>query len=475
MKKYIYTLAMALLTMSCNDWLDVMPKTNTDEAELFRNEQGFKEALTGAYIKMTSTSLYGRDLTYGFMDVLAQRYNNAQTESNKTSDPLWYSFPSTLTEGYTNTFWKEHYNLIANLNNLLTNIETNGSAIKTNGYYNIIKGEALGLRAFLYLDLLRMYGPLPKTNLSGLSIPYRTQFDREVAKLRPASEVIDLIIEDLKSAETLLANDAMNISFPDSYTPTGFLSNRHNRMNKCAVKATLARAYLWKGDKVNAAIKAREVIEAKKANGNRQFALSTDNTLDKLGATELIFALNMDSETFPETVSEEFSLNKWRYYIILSDDSRLDDIFDVAVDGKNDMRIKEGIGFVITTNGAYTLKYTQENLPSPVLKNTMPLIRLPEMYYILAECSEDLTESAYWLSIVRSARGIEGISFANEAEKLSAIEKEYRKEFYAEGQLWYFYKRQEYTTFQFCPISTLTEANYRFPIPDDEVALGNIQ
>lgn len=74
----------------------------------------------------------------------------------------------------------------------------------------------------------------------------------------------------------------MTITFPTGGVPTGFLSNRFNRMNKYAVKAELARAYLWKGDKTNAAIKAQEVID------NKQFALVTDNTLDKLGSTELI-------------------------------------------------------------------------------------------------------------------------------------------------------------------------------------------
>ena len=49
-----------------------------------------------------------------------------------------------------------------------------------------------------------------------------------------------------------------------------------------------------------------------------------------------------------------------------------------------------------------------------------------------------------------------------------------RKEFYGEGQLWFFYKRQGYKTFQFCPITNMTEARYRFPIPDDETVLGNV-
>ena len=36
----------------------------------------------------------------------------------------------------------------------------------------------------------------------------------------------------------------------------------------------------------------------------------------------------------------------------------------------------------------------------------MPLIRLPEMYYILAECATDPTEAADWLNTVRANRGI---------------------------------------------------------------------
>lgn len=36
----------------------------------------------------------------------------------------------------------------------------NREVITTPGYYEIMKGEALGLRAFLHFDLLRMFGPV---------------------------------------------------------------------------------------------------------------------------------------------------------------------------------------------------------------------------------------------------------------------------------------------------------------------------
>ena len=52
------------------------------------------------------------------------------------------------------------------------------------------------------------------------------------------------------------------------------------------------------------------------------------------------------------------------------------------------------------------------------------------------------------------------------------IEKEYRKEFYGEGQLFYFYKRNGYTTFLHSPLSNMTESNYMFSWPDDETLFG---
>lgn len=137
--------------------------------------------------------------------------------------------------------------------------------------------------------------------------------------------------------------------------------------------------------------------------------------------------------------------------------------------------MKSGAGFNISSNGAYTLKYEQKNLYSWALQNTMPLIRLPEMYYILAECTDDLKEAGRLLSLVRGARGVEDLPTLNsETERLNNLEKEYRKEFYAEGQLWFFYKRWAYKTFEHCPISNMNETHYRFPIPDDETILGNI-
>ena len=75
MKKYIVGICFSLFLFSaCSDWLNVEPKTTVKEEEVFGRELGFKEALTGAYIKMAATGLYARNLSFGFLDILGGRY-----------------------------------------------------------------------------------------------------------------------------------------------------------------------------------------------------------------------------------------------------------------------------------------------------------------------------------------------------------------------------------------------------------------
>ena len=60
MKKYIVGICFSLFLFSaCSDWLNVEPKTTVKEEEVFGRELGFKEALTGAYIKMAATGSPG--------------------------------------------------------------------------------------------------------------------------------------------------------------------------------------------------------------------------------------------------------------------------------------------------------------------------------------------------------------------------------------------------------------------------------
>ena len=108
----------------------------------------------------------------------------------------------------------------------------------------------------------------------------------------------------------------------------------------------------------------------------------------------------------------------------------------------------------------------------------MPLIRMSEMYYMGAEClnQQGKTKDAVGvLNTVRRNRGIaedkmipEGITSKDLTKE---IEKEWKKEFLGEGQMFYFYKRLGYTKL---PNSSqlINEKVYVLPIPEDEINVG---
>ena len=58
MKRILYTIlafATLLSVTACNDWLDVSPETEKKKEEMLSKESGYKNVLTGAYIRQLLT------------------------------------------------------------------------------------------------------------------------------------------------------------------------------------------------------------------------------------------------------------------------------------------------------------------------------------------------------------------------------------------------------------------------------------
>ena len=81
----IATLTTAFSLTSCSDWLDAVPKTDVPAAELFETENGFMSSLAGLYITMTDESTYGKNLSFGLVEQLAQMYDKLP---DGTTDPI---------------------------------------------------------------------------------------------------------------------------------------------------------------------------------------------------------------------------------------------------------------------------------------------------------------------------------------------------------------------------------------------------
>ena len=72
--------------------------------------------------------------------------------------------------------------------------------------------------------------------------------------------------------------------------------------------------------------------------------------------------------------------------------------------------------------------------------NQLPLIRLVEMYFIATECGT-LSEANRLYEEFCLSRDIELVTLQDEARLEETLIKEYNKEFYAEGQAFYAFKR----------------------------------
>lgn len=458
MKKSIIIIGMALTALfsACADWVNVSPKEEVEADKLFNSENGFKSALIGVYARMTLTENYGKDLSYGYIEDLVQRYDNYSIAPTDAKRAERYDYKNDKTaKGYVNSIWQESYNTIANLNNLLNYLENKGrDVILTEGLWEQIKGEALGLRAFHYFDLLRLYGPIYSKDPDMKCLPWRTEFNAERLPLASASEIAGHIIEDLKGAEELLKDKSL---------AEDTVRNRRHRMNRMAVKGLMARVYLWVGDKANAAVKAQEVID------ECGLSLVRSNLEDVSLFDETLFALGMDDmEEKLKSDWADITLYSNEYYISLENARS---VFDYTTIGVNDIRYRSGYGFIHGTNGLLCRKYLGKSV---LYKEKIPLIRLSEMYYILAE-SVALADSEKYINTVRNARGISrnyDLTFSGENERIEALNKEYQKDFFAEGQWFYFLKRHNYSTFHRCPVAEMVY--YVLPTPDDEIAYGTV-
>ena len=273
MKKKIFIIGMGLILIcsltACENWFDISAKSELKSEDLLSNEQGFRDALMGCYGAMKSESLYGAQLTMTYMDVLGQYYSTASASLNVFEYANNYNYTNQKEEDRKDAIWKKLYNVVANTNSLLEQIDGKKSVFPVHEY-ELIKGEAQGLRAFLHFDLLRLFAFAPSMNggLQKAAIPYVDKFTNTTFAQLTVEAVLSRIVEDLKAARELLKD-------VDPYGPdharynlkglTGVWKGREYRMNYYAVTALLARVCLYRNlgdDREQAFRLAKEVIDS---------------------------------------------------------------------------------------------------------------------------------------------------------------------------------------------------------------------
>lgn len=454
-----------LFTGSCSKYLDVEPKSSMSENEIFRSQIGFEQALTGIYSQMGKQELYGDRLSLGMLAALAQDYNQSSVGAPYYQTRT-YKYDNDEVRNYLLQVWSTGYNAIAGLNMIIEKTETNKSVLSTTAYQQI-RGEALALRAYIHFDLYRLFGPEYQVGKETKAIPYETQINA-FANVPSTSEVFcQSVLQDLAQAAELLKTVDPIVG------SNAAVGSRRIKMNYYAVRGLTARVQLYAGNKAAAATAAQEVVNAALFPFVSTSAVNANaSAKDRVFIPELVFALR--SRNMLTWTENYFKFYKSSGTGLTRSLAQINTIYESSTTD-----IRRQYLFEQDQNILFPSKFWQtyvpavnEGLTSAARKDQLiPLIRISEMYYILAETAPTPQEGVVQLNKVRTARALNKLSEAQsttEAFLNNEIRKEYQKECYGEGQFFFYLKRKNAVRPPFMS-SDVPLSIYKLPIPDVEL------
>jgi starch-binding outer membrane protein, SusD/RagB family len=354
--------------------------------------------------------------------------------------------------------------------------------------YKLIKGEALALRAFVHFDVLRLFGPVPTEPGAGSVLPYVKSLSREPVQHSTFEQFRDAMLSDLSAAEALLedVDPIIDYSLYDLNRPgaTGspfwpednYFGFRSLRMNYYALKGLQARIHLWYGNNSDAYTAARTVLDAVNPDGLVKFRLGSSADMaagDFVLTAEHIFSIH-DFGLFTKYTGNFGNGTLKRGSTATTVNSQL------YGNTGTDIREANLWELVTQSNQAQTYihkKYKVAETASSIHADykRIPLMRISEIYFILMETAPVAEAQDSWAAF-RTARNVPVTTLpADQAVLKVELAKEFRKEFFAEGQSFYNYKRLKIDrpNFLWVPSASLATINYVVPLPKTELIQNN--
>ncbi len=471
--RYSWVLGLLVLS-SCSNWLNVKPFDQVGEEQQYSKAEGFYNQLNGIYKTMAGRDLYGKELTWGFLDVLAQYYdmgNYSDCNNHAYTNGASFDYENSYVKPYIVRFWETMYNAIANCNNLIQNTMIADSMLfpLREKERCCIEGEARALRAMLHFDLLRMYAPAPSVDSVGKYIAYVDYFPTHIPLNIPTNQVLGRIQDDLLEAHALtmkydtlyksyIADVSTRLELSTAGEVDRFMQFRGYRLNHYAIKALLARVALYRGDKTAALNWASDVLKYYRwFNFNSESSIKNSKNVKLYG--DVIFALYNNNAALYEAEENtgDSKMVAWDYNTLFDTDASRD--FRRWQWHKDD-------------DGYCSIKYKKdETSKAAETCNTMiPMLRMSEMCYILAECYYETNQdkAEQWLNYIRQSRGCRsGLPGTNTQDEFNnLILKDFRREFYGEGQLFFFYKRLNLDAIGDASTTVQCKSKNVFPIPE---------
>ncbi|MBT8191510.1 MAG: RagB/SusD family nutrient uptake outer membrane protein [Bacteroidia bacterium] len=443
--KIYIVVALSLFVFSCEDAIDLTPAQSLNTSEALTDVDGLRTALNGAYSSMQSVGYYGREYM-----VLPEIEGNlvylSITNSNRFLSAYQYSW--TVQNGDIADVWNICYRTILRVNNVINNIdEIEGDATDKNQ----IKGEALGIRALCYFDLVRFFAkPYTIGNpATDLGVPISLEATLEELPRNTVEEVYTQIISDINEAKSLMTSYDVG------------------RFSVDAAEALLARVSLYKGDYAQAEASASTLMNA--------YALSSnyDAIFSGPGATsEDIFTLVFISTETNGADNHGNIYNPNGYGDIrVTEDLR--NLYE-AGDQRADQIYQH------TDGEYYQSKYDeQDGIPGLV---SPKILRVAEMYLIRAEARFNTGNKDGAVDDVNALRAARGASQISSLNLIRDILEERQRELVFEGHTTFDYFRNNVTMNRSqcnsgleveapCSISTSDHRSVH-PIPNDEILVN---
>ena len=463
--KTVMAVGITIAATSCEGFLDITPDGQVKRDEMLATNEGVEDALYGVYAKLRNTTLYGQEMYFSSLEIMSQTlYCYGNTGVTALGQ---YDYNNTTVKNVFAMIWNDMYNNISNVNSVLNAPLVDGA----NAYpANIYKGEALALRAMMHFDLMRLFAEQITVNPNAKGIPYATEFSLKTPDFETLAENYNHVLADLQEAERLLADEG------EYENTTSFMADRQIHLNLHAVRALMARVFLTKGDKEKALEYAEKVI----AQSGRQLKTKTEVINDVAGVLskkECLFGVYFSG--FYTQVSAK--LQQTISYSSLDLRSDFMEMYEKGVSGLDFRTTAYFTSVDLGGTAKYRLsKFTdiydlQNNAsarPADLIQG-INMIRLPEMYYIAAECllDKDYPKALDYFNEVVTNRGLDALSGEGE-ETLTqeVINTERYKEMIGEGQTFFNMKRQNLSIPSYDNSVTYRPEDgiYVVPIPDSE-------
>lgn len=306
--KYIILVAVGLTLHSCDDeFLNPLPESAIVVDAFFKTDDDVLAGIIGIYDAIqgvnenTNTSLISSNRGIQFEYMLTEmRSDNTRSQTTEGSKADFHRYLADANNVQSEDYYASMYDIIFRANNVLNFIDVADASNQS-----LYTAEAKFLRAYAYLNLVRLFGDVPlATSVVGPQ-------EKEILFTRvPAAEVYAQIASDLQEAMGVLDNSSKS------------------RASKAAAQGLLARAYLSQESPDYAG--AQQLCEAIMSSGDFSLQENFNDVFYNELNDEIIFAIQyelgntLESQSFSSEFTSTFRQGREDGLNMVNDNLKVD-------------------------------------------------------------------------------------------------------------------------------------------------------